>query len=79
MVSSEEIVKSAKTMANDLMSTAESKSNELRRVANVYTDDILRRTEEAISAALNEVHQSRARFRSAAVQKDEDRFPQNEE
>ncbi len=79
MVSSEEIVKSAKTMANDLMSTAESKSNELRRVANVYTDDILRRTEEAISAALNEVHQSRARFRSAAVQKDDDRFPQNEE
>jgi len=41
-----------------------SKSNELRRVANEYADDTLRRTEEAISAALNEVRQSRSRFQA---------------
>jgi hypothetical protein len=38
----------------------------IRRVANEYADDALRRTEEAISAALDEVRQSRSRFHSAA-------------
>jgi len=32
---------------------------------NEYTDDALRRTEEAIQMALEEIRESRARFRSA--------------
>ena len=35
-------------------------------MANAYVDDALRRTEEAINSALNEVHESRVSFRSAA-------------
>jgi ribosomal protein L17 len=66
MVEEQEIVHIAKTRSNELISTAESKSRELRRVANEYVDDALRRTEEAVSAALDEVRQSRVRFRSAA-------------
>ena len=35
-------------------------------MANTYTEDALRRTEEAIQAALTEVQESRARFRAAS-------------
>jgi len=35
-------------------------------VANTYTEDALRRTEEAIQAALSEVQESRARFRATS-------------
>jgi len=67
MVDEEEIVRSAKAKANSIVSAAESKSNELRRVANEYADDTLKRTEDAISDALGEVRQSRARFRSVSA------------
>lgn len=67
MVDQEEIVRSARIRANEIVSAAESKSAELRRVANDYADDALRRTEEAIGEALNEVRQSRSRFRSASA------------
>lgn len=66
MVEEQEIVRVAKARANELVNTAEGKSRKLRRVANEYVDDALRRTEEAVSAALDEVRQSRVRFRSAA-------------
>jgi F0F1-type ATP synthase membrane subunit b/b' len=66
LVEEQEIVRIAKSRSNELVSTAENKSRELRRVANEYVDDALRRTEEAVSAALDEVRQSRVRFRSAA-------------
>lgn len=62
----QEVVKIAKARASELVTTADNKSRELRRVANEYADDALRRTEEAITAALEEVRQSRSRFRAAA-------------
>ncbi|MBR1659379.1 MAG: hypothetical protein IJ705_03585 [Oscillospiraceae bacterium] len=62
----QEIVRAAKQRSNELLTTAEGRTRELYRVANAYVDDALRRTEEAINSALNEVHQSRASFRSAA-------------
>ena len=66
MVEEQEVVRVAKARSNELVTNAESKSRELRRAANEYVDDALRRTEEAVSAALEEVRQSRMRFRSAA-------------
>jgi cell division septum initiation protein DivIVA len=66
LVEQQEIVRVAKARSNELVSSAEDKSKELRRAANEYFDDALRRTEEAVTAALNEVRQSRQRFRSAA-------------
>ena len=66
MVDEQEIVHTAKAQSNSMLAAAEAKSAELRRVANDYADDALRRTEEAISEALNEVHQSRSRFRNAS-------------
>lgn len=66
MINEQEIVKSAKIKSNEIINSAESRAAELKRVANEYAEDTLRRTEEAISEALNEVKQSRARFRSVA-------------
>ena len=66
LVEEQEVVRAAKAHAAELVSDAEQKSRELRRVANEYVDDALRRTEEAVSTALDEISQSRARFRSAS-------------
>ncbi len=66
MVEEQEIVRVAKARAAELIAGAENKTRELRRAANEYVDDALRRTEEAVTAALTEVSQSRSRFRAAA-------------
>ena len=81
LVDEQEIVRAARERSNNLISAAESKSNELRRVANDYADDALRRTEEAIAEALNEVRQSRTRFKSvsASVQRSEPIVPDIDE
>ena len=78
LVDDQEVVKAAKAKSNSLLSAAEAKSKELRRVANDYADDALRRTEEAITEALNEVRQSRTRFKSvsASVQRTEPIAPE---
>ncbi len=67
LIDEQEIVKAAALRSNELLSGAETRTRELYRVANEYVDDALRRTEEAISAALGEVRQSRNEFRSAAA------------
>lgn len=67
LIDEQEIVKAAALRSNELLSNAESRTRELYRVANEYVDDALRRTEDAISAALGEVRQSRAEFRSVSA------------
>ena len=66
MVEEQEIVVAAKTRSNEVLAQAENRTRELYRVANEYVDDALRRTEEAINAALSEVRQSRSNFRAAS-------------
>ena len=66
MIDDQEITRAAREKAMSLVNEAETKSAELRRVANDYADDALRRTEEAIGEALNEVRQSRTRFRNVS-------------
>ena len=56
----------ARHMINEHEITAERRANELKSVANEYCEDALRRTEEAVAEALNEVRQSRSKFRSLA-------------
>jgi hypothetical protein len=57
----------AKQRANEMMQTAEERSRELKRSANEYCEDALRRTEEAVAEAYDEIKKSRARFRAAAA------------
>ena len=66
LIDDQEIIKISRVKSNEMLSYAESSSNELRRVANEYVDDAMHRTEEALSAALDEIRQSRQRFRKAA-------------
>lgn len=65
MLSEDELLAQAKQKANELVKVAEERSRELRRAANDYCEDALRRTEEAVSEAYDEIKRSRARFRAA--------------
>ena len=66
LVDEQEIVRTAKLRSNEILNSAETRTRELYRVANEYVDDALRRTEEAVTSALDEVKQSRAQFRSVS-------------
>ena len=45
-----------------MMRKAEERSREMYRVANEYTEDALKRTEDALQAALEEVRTSHRQF-----------------
>lgn len=66
MVSAEQVMTVARQRGNEIIRKAEERSKELRRAANEYCEDVLRRTEEAMSEAYEEVRRSRSRFRAAA-------------
>ena len=66
MVSEDELLAQTKQKANELMRTAEERSRDLRKAANDYCEDALRRTEEAVAEAYDEIKKSRSRFRAAA-------------
>ena len=57
------------TRIHQIVARAEDRSRQLYQVANEYAEDALARTEEAVQAALDEVKQSRVRFRSASAAK----------
>ena len=59
----------AKEKARQIIAKAEERSRQLYQVANDYAEDALARTEEAVQAALDEVKESRVRFRSASSAK----------
>ena len=66
LIDDQEIVKISRAKSHEMLSSAETASTELRRVANEYVDDAMKRTEEALAAALGEIRDSRAKFRQAA-------------
>jgi dsDNA-specific endonuclease/ATPase MutS2 len=66
LIDEQEIIRISRAKSNEMLSYAESSTSELRRVANQYVDDAMERTEEALETALNEIKQSRHRFRQAA-------------
>jgi cell division septum initiation protein DivIVA len=66
LVDNQEVIKTAKTKSGEIIQSAEQSANDLKRAANEYVDDAMKRTEEALAAALEEMRQTRARFRSAA-------------
>ena len=68
IVAEDSLLIQARQKSSDMIRVAEERSRELRRAANEYCEDALRRTEEAVSEALGEIKQSRARFRAAAGQ-----------
>ncbi len=69
IVGESEITRVARDKAKEILQRADERSKAMIGVANEYTDDALRRTEEAIQQALEEVRESRARFRAVSNEK----------
>ena len=65
LVDEQEVLRLAKAQSQDMIASAEANAETLRRTVNEYVDTTLRRTEESLSAALDEMHNSRARFHGA--------------
>jgi len=67
MLAEDTVLAKAKQESAELMRRAEERSRELKRSANEYCEDILRRTEEAVAEAHDEIKKSRIRFRTTAA------------
>ena len=76
LIDEQEIIKTSRSKSNEMLSYAQSTSTELRRVANEYVDDAMKRTEDALTSALEEIKQSRVKFRTAARSADQAPLPQ---
>ncbi len=66
IVAEDGLLAQAKQKSMEIIQTAEERSRELRRAANDYCEDALRRTEEAVAEAYDEIKRSRAKFRAAS-------------
>ena len=77
MVSEDEIYKQAQKEGNSMIQAAQDRIRELKGVTNDYVDDALRQTEQAISEALNEVKESRAKFNALVGQQNKAAKPAN--
>ena len=64
LVTREAIYEEAKKRSDELVAQAQERINQLRKAANDYMDESLRQTEEVISNALNEIRDTRMKFRS---------------
>lgn len=68
IVGESEIIRVARDKATEILHRAEDRSKSMINVTNEYTDDALRRAEEAVQAALDELHESRMRFRAVSAE-----------
>ena len=64
LVNHEEIVKQAQHKANEILSQSQQKAREMRKGANEFSEDVLRRTEEVLAQRLGEVRQARQILRN---------------
>lgn len=64
MVTKEAIYIEAKKRSDELVNQTQAKMNQLKKAANSYMDESLRQTEEVMANALNEVRETRMKFRS---------------
>lgn len=66
MIDESQLVLEAKKKATEIIGNAEIQARELRKVANEYCEDTLKRTEESVVLALDEVKKARKRFKNIA-------------
>lgn len=69
IVGESEITRVARDKAREILVKADERAKAMVNVTNEYTDDALRRTEEAIQMALEEIRESRSRFRAVSSEK----------
>ncbi len=66
MVSKGSIYQEAKRQCQEMVVQTQVKMAQLRKASNEYMDDALRRTEEAITQSLEEVRDTRTKFKALA-------------
>lgn len=64
MVTEEAIYQETRRQCQEMVEKTQSRMAELRRVSNDYMDDALRRTEEAIALSLEDVRDTRSKFKA---------------
>ena len=77
LIAKEEIYKEAKKRSEELVAQTQERINQLRKAANDYMDESLRRTEETISQALHEVQDTRMKFLAVSESQDQRRAAPN--
>ena len=63
LVDEQEITRIARARSAEMISAAENKSAELRKLAKDYVDDLMRQTEESLTASLGTIRDARSTFR----------------
>ena len=64
MITEDAIYQETKRQCQEMVSQTQNRMSELRRVSNEYMDDALRRTEEAIALSLEDVRDTRSKFKA---------------
>ena len=64
MVTEETIYQEAKRQCQEMVVQTQTRMAELRKASNDYMEDALRRTEEAIAMSLDDVRDTRAKFKA---------------
>ena len=64
LVAEEAIYQEAKRQCQEMVLQTQSRMAELRKASNDYMDDALRRTEEAIAISLEDVRDTRSKFKA---------------
>lgn len=64
LVEQETIYQEAKRQCHELVTQTQTRMSELRKASNDYMDDALRRTEEAIVMSLEDVRDTRTKFKA---------------
>ena len=77
LIAKEEIYKEAKKRSEELVAQTQERINQLRKAANDYMDESLRRTEETISQALHEVQDTRMKFLAVTESQEQRRAAPN--
>ena len=64
MIAEETIYQEAKRQCQEMVQQTKARMADLRRASNDYMDDALRRTEEAVAMSLEDVRDTRAKFKA---------------
>ena len=78
MVAEEAIYQEAKRQCQEMVLQTKTRMADLRKASNDYMDDALRRTEEAVALSLEDVRDTRAKFK-ALIDAQEKRFDPSED
>ena len=67
LVDKQSVLQTAREKADEIVANAEQKSKSIYQAANSFLDDALRKTEEAMDQALENVRTARSQFRTATA------------